>query len=208
MALSHANRRALAVDHRHSVLHGADPLGVKQEKRNAATVNDIFDAYSPNFNDKAEVTKAVDRGRIERHLRPLLGRKHAHLVTEGDVKHALAAIRDGKTAVDVKTRKRGRARVRGGEGAARMAIVILSIIFNWAVRSRLMKENRCRFVKLPAAGSRDTILEDAADYTTLFKMLERMERELRIRPQAADAIRMIALTGARRGEIATSAGGI
>jgi hypothetical protein len=186
-ALTCEQARALAINHRHAVIHGADPLGAKQEKRIAPTVSDILDAYlsSADFTDKAEVTKAVDCGRIERHLRPLLGRKNAHLVDEGDVKRAFAAIRDGKTAVDVKTGPRGRARVRGGEGAARMAIVILSIIFNFAVRSRLMKENPCRFIKLPPVGSRDTILEDASGYTRLFKTLDQMESELRIRSAAA-----------------------
>ena len=48
------------------------------------TVDELLDAYlaGEDFADKAAVTKAVDRGRIERHLRPLLGKKHAHLVTE------------------------------------------------------------------------------------------------------------------------------
>lgn len=197
--------RKIAAEHKHSVVHGADPLGSRQEKRNALTVGDVIDAYlaSEDFADKAEVTKSVDRGRIERHLRPLLGKRHAHLLTDADVRRAFAAIRDGKTAVDVKTRKRGRARVRGGPGAARMAIVLLSIIFNWAIRARLVKgENPCKFVKLDAVGTREAILEDAADYGRLFAMLDRMERERRIRPPAADAIRLIALTGCRRGEAA------
>jgi integrase len=36
----------------------------------------------------------------------------------------------------------------------------------------------------------------------MFKALDRMERELRIRPSVADAIRLIAFTGCRRGEAA------
>jgi integrase len=63
-------------------------------------------------------------------------------------------------------------------------------------------ENPCKFVKLDAVGTREAILEDAADYGRLFAMLDRMERERRIRPPAADAIRLIALTGCRRGEAA------
>ena len=124
--------------HRQTSSSGGDPLGRKQDKRDAPTVDDILDRYlaSEEFADKADVTQAIDRGRIERHLRPLLGKRHAHLVTEQDVRKAFAAIRDGKTAVDVKTIKRGRARVRGGPGAARMAIILLGIILNWAVRAR------------------------------------------------------------------------
>ena len=83
-----------------------------------------------------------------------------------------------------------------------MAIIILGIIFNWAIRNRMMSENPCRHIKLVPVGTRDTILEDADDYAKLFKALERLEAEHRVRQEAADAIRLIALTGCRRGEAA------
>jgi integrase len=197
--------RRKAEDHRQTVRAGGDPLGAAQAFRNAVTVNDVLDAYlaSEDFADKAPVTQAIDRGRIERHLRPLLGIKHAHLITEQDVLRARAAIRDGKTAVDVKTGPRGRARVRGGEGAARMAIIVLGVIFNWAIRSRMMKgESPCRFVKTGSSGTRETILDGAGDYARLFQTLARMEGEGRLRSAVAGAIRLIALTGCRRGEVA------
>lgn len=196
--------RKIAEQHRHDVLRGGDPLGAKQAQREALTIGEILDRYldSDEFADKADITRAIDRGRIERHLRPLLGKRH--LLEEADVRKAFQAIRDGKTAVDVKTVKRGRARVRGGSGAARMAIVLLSIILNWAIRSKLLKgENPCKHIKLAPVGNRDVILEDHRGYEALFKTLQKMEEELRIRRPAADAIRLIALTGCRRGEAAS-----
>jgi integrase len=203
-AMTCEQARKIAAEHKHTVVHGGDPLARRQERRDAATVSDVIDAYllSEEFKDKTIVTQRVDIGRIERHLRPLLGKKHADLVTEQDVRRAFAAIRDGKTAADVKTGSRGRARVRGGPGAARMAIVLLSVIFNWAIRDQRMKENPCRHFKLPAGGTREAILENVDDYARLFKTIDRMEEELRIRQPAADAIRLIALTGCRRGEAA------
>jgi integrase len=197
--------RRKAEDYRRIVRDGGDPLGAKQALRASLTVSDILDAYlaSPAFADKAAITQAVDRGRIERHLRPLLGKRHAHLVTKDDVRRAFAAIRDGKTATNVKTGSRGLARVRGGPGAARMAIVILSVIYNWAIKdAKLVKENPCADISLGSTGARDAILEDAADYEKLFRTLQTMEDQLRIRRPAADAIRLIALTGCRRGEAA------
>jgi integrase len=196
--------RDKAEDYRQIVRAGGDPLGAKQALRASATVRNVLDAYlaSEDFANKTPITQAIDRGRIERHLRPLLGKKLAHLLTDEDIKRAQKDIREGKTAVDVKTGARGRARVRGGEGAARMAIVVLGVILNWAIRARMMKENPCRFVKVGPGGTRDAILEDAEDYGRMFKTLDRMERELRIRPPVADAIRLIALTGCRRGEAA------
>jgi integrase len=189
--------RHKAEDYRRLVRDGGDPLGVKQASRDALTVSEMLNAYlaSEAFEDKATTTKNTDRGRIERHLRPLLGKRHAC--------KALRAITEGKTATDVKTGPRGRARVRGGPGAARMAIVLLSIIYNWAIKdAKLLKENPCADISLGSTGTRDAILEDAADYERLFRTLQTMEDQLRVRRPAADAIRLIALTGCRRGEAA------
>jgi integrase len=44
------------------------------------------------------------------------------------------------------------------------------------------------------------VLDDAG-YARLFATLARMETERRLRPAVADAVRIIALTGARRGEV-------
>jgi hypothetical protein len=95
-ALTPEQARKLAAEHKHAISHGADPLAERRATRAALTVGDMLDAYleSDEFKDKAEVTQACDRGRIERHLRPLLGKRHAHLLTEGDVRKAFAAIRE------------------------------------------------------------------------------------------------------------------
>jgi integrase len=196
--------RAKADEWRQLIKAGGDPLAEKQQRREAPTVGDVLDAYltSERFADKAASTQTIDRGRIERHLRPLLGRRLVHTLTDNDIKRAFSAIREGKTAADVRTRKRGRARVTGGEGAARMAVGLLRAAFSWAVCERLLKSNPAEHFKTGPSGVREVILEDADAYARLFKTLDRMERERRLRAAAADAIRVIALTGARRGEIA------
>lgn len=170
--------RKKAEELRQIVRDGGDPLTAKRNVKQSPTVSDLLDDYlaSQDFADKAPSTQSIDRGRIERHLRPLLGKRHAHLVTDHEVKRALAAIRDGKTAADVKTRARGRARVTGGAGTARMSIDLLRVVFNWAK----VKPNPCEGVKTGTSGARDTILEDATDYARLFATLDRMEQELRI----------------------------
>ena len=192
--------RAKAEDYRESVRAGRDPLADKRALKEAPTVGEIIDAYlaSESFKDKALSTQRVDRGRIERHLRPLLGRKHAHSLNGEDIKRTFNAIREGNTAKDEKTRKRGRARVTGGAGTARMAIELLRSIFNWAK----VKPNPCDGVKTGSSGTREAILEDSDGYQRLFATLDKMETERRIRSPVADAIRLIALTGCRRGEAA------
>jgi integrase len=192
--------RAKAEEYREVVRSGRDPLAEKRALKEAPTVAEILDAYleSESFTDKALSTQRVDRGRIERHLRPLLGRRPAHSLNNEDIKRTFNAIRDGKTAKDVKTGKRGRARVTGGAGTARMSIDLLRAIFNWAA----VKPNPCDGIKRGQSGIRETILEDAASYARLFATLDLMEIERRIRRPVADAIRLIALTGCRRGEAA------
>jgi integrase len=192
--------RSKAENYRQVVQAAGDPLAAKSALKKASTVGHILDAYleSESFKDKAASTQSIDRGRIERHLRPLLGRRHVHLLTVEDIKKAFSAIRDGKTAIDIKTVKRGRARVKGGPGAARMSVDLLRAIFNWAN----VKPNPCEGVKTGTSGTREVILEDVASYARLFKTLDDMQTERRIRAPVADAIRLIALTGCRRGEAA------
>jgi integrase len=192
--------RKKAEDYREAVRHNRDPLAEKRALKEAPTVGEILDSYlnSESFRNKAASTQAVDRGRIERHLRPLLGRKYAHTLSQEDIRRTLNAISEGKTARDVKTGKRGRARVTGGAGTARMSIELLRAILNWAE----VKPNPCEGIKTGMRGSRDIILEDSDAYKRLFATLDRMEAERRIRSPVADAIRLIALTGCRRGEAA------
>src|SRR5262249_34326045 len=64
--------RAKAEDYREAVRRGRDPLAEKRALKEAPTVGEILDAYleSESFKDKALSTQRIDRGRIERHLRP------------------------------------------------------------------------------------------------------------------------------------------
>jgi Arm DNA-binding domain len=156
--------RKKAEELRQVVRTGGDPLRQKRSTKQSPTVNDLLDAYllSERHSDKAETTRKIDAGRIARHLRPLLGKRHAHLLTDNDIRKALASIRDGKTAANIKTGPRGRAVVRGGAGTACMAIDLLRAIFNWAITERLIASpNPCQHVKTGTSGVRETILEDA-----------------------------------------------
>jgi integrase len=195
--------RAKAKAMRRAVEDGHDPLGDRQARRKAITVSQLFDLYlaSGRFAEKADSTRAIDRGRIDRHLRPTLGKFFVHKLTTEAVRRAFAQIRDGATAVDERTGERGRAIVTGGPGTARSAIRLLRAVFQWAIDEGLASTNPATKVQVGTDGQRDTIIDDVAGYERLFRTLDRMQGEHRIRPAAADAIRVIALTGARRGEI-------
>jgi integrase len=185
------------------VSDGKDPLEEKQQAKNSLTVNQVLDSYlqSAKYAEKAESTKSVDLSRINRHLRPLLGSKFVDKLTKERVRRAFNDIRDGKTAIDEKTGPRGRAIVKGGAGTARKAIRLLRAILNWAQSEGLIKTNPAIGINIGSDGERDIIIETIEQYAKLFKTLQRLEDEHRLRSPVADAIRLIALTGARRGEI-------
>jgi integrase len=189
---------------RRAVRDGRDPLEEKRERQKATTISEVLDAYlvSEAFKGKAAGTRVTDKGRINRHLRPLLGKAHVDTLKPGDIDRAYAAIRDGKTAIREKMGPRALARVRGGEGAARKSVRLLRSTLAWALREGIVKTNPASTYRTSADGARDVILDDAQAYGRLFRTLDTMENEKRIRRPAADAIRVIALTGARRGEIA------
>ncbi|MFI0414840.1 MAG: tyrosine-type recombinase/integrase [Candidatus Thiodiazotropha sp.] len=202
MTADFARRQAKKL--RRAVEDGRDPLEEKKADKEALKVSDLFDRYleSARFAEKADTTQSVDRGRIKRHLIPTLGNKIAKKLTTEVVRRAFVAIRDGKTACDVKTKARGRARVNGGEGTARMAIRLLRSVLNWAIDEGYISSNPAVGVKTGSDGARETILESSEQYKALFETLDKMEAERRLRSSVADAIRVIALTGARRNEIA------
>jgi len=195
--------RKKAREYQRQVSDGKDPLAIKEFNKNAVTVSHLLDLYleSPKFAEKSELTQRYDKGRIERHLKPLLGRKVAEKLTADDVRKASKDIETGKTAKTVKTGPRGLARVTGGPGAARMAIRLLKSAFSWAFEHDLIETNTPAKVKVGEDAKRDLRLTNE-EYARLFSVLDEMESTAKIRQPVADTIRVIALTGARRNEIA------
>ena len=94
--------------------NGEDPAGEKQDAKKQITVNQLCDLYlEQGMATKKASTIITDKGRIERHIRPLLGKKRVSDVTRADIKRFMQDVANGKTATDVKTGLRGRAIVRG-----------------------------------------------------------------------------------------------
>ena len=94
---------------------GKDPAALKQGERAALTVCELCDLYlAEGCATKKASTIATDRGRVERHIKPLLGRTRVVEVSRGDIERFLRDVADGRTKADVRTRPRGRAIVDGG----------------------------------------------------------------------------------------------
>jgi integrase len=190
------------------VAHKADPAAEKHAKRNAKTVAELCDLYladakagrlSTRRVQKKSSTLSVDNGRIERHIKPLLRRRAVTAVTREDIEAFMRDVASGKTAGRTKTAKRrGLARVRGGNGAASRAVGLLGAIFTYAVRLRMRPDNPVHGVMRPADGKRDRRLSDD-EYGALGSALINAAK-VNMWPPATAATRFLALTGWRSGE--------
>src|SRR3546814_18281208 len=86
-------------------------------------------------------------------------------------------ISRGETAKDAPSpKKRGRIKVRGGEGAALKVSSDLSIIFNYAIERRIVQANPVTHARKPRAGKRHEFLS-AADFAKMGQALADLEPE-------------------------------
>ncbi len=91
------------------------------------TVSALCDLYLKEGTEtKKASTLATDKGRIERHIKPLLGKRLISEIASTDIERFMRDVAKGKTAADVKTKKRGRAIVEGGKGTASRTVGLLA----------------------------------------------------------------------------------
>ena len=162
------------------------------------TVGELCDLYLAEAAPRIKAsTLAMDRSRIDRHVRPLLGRRTVRGLTPEDVEKMQLDIAAGKTA-----RKRGDGRggvTTGGKGVAARTVGMLGTILEVARRRRLISANPARgvdklpegkqrrFLSLDEIGQLGTVMRDAGE--------EGIESRLGLA-----AIRFLLLTGLRRME--------
>jgi integrase len=190
------------------VAHKADPAAEKRAARNAQTISELCDLYLADAAagrlltrrkaPKKSSTLATDRGRIERHIKPLLGRRTIAAVTREDIEAFIHDVAEGKTASKIKTKARGLARVRGGRGTASRTVGLLGAIFSYSVRHRMRPDNPVRGVMRFADGKRERRLSED-EYKALGAALRQANAQS-IWPAAVAAARFLALTGWRSGE--------
>jgi integrase len=183
------------------VAAGGDPQGGRAAARAEMTVSELCDLYlSDGCATKKPLTLYSDKGRIERHIKPLIGRKRVSHLDRADVENLLADIAAGKTATVEKTVKRGKAVVTGGQGVATRTVALLSSIMTFAVGHKLRADNPVTGVKKFKQRKSERFLSPA-EIGRLGAALAAMEAE-GAHPYGLAIIRLLALTGARREEIA------
>ena len=191
----HEAKRLLGV-----VATGGDPAEEKTKARQESTVADLCDLYlEEGIATKKASTIATDRGRIARHIKPLLGQRKLSDVTRADVERFMSDVAAGKTAVEERTGFRGVARVTGGKGTAARTVGLLGSIFSFAERRGLVPSNPTRGVKRFKDKKCQRFLSPA-EMAKLGDVLAKAEKD-GTNVFGVAAIRLLALTGCRKGEI-------
>lgn len=191
------------------VAKGENPADEREIDRKAITVKELCERYLADAENglvlgkkrqpKKPSTLATDRGRIKRHIVPLLGSRRVKDVTTTDVHRFLKDVSAGMTKTDEKTRRRGRAIVRGGRGTASRTTGLLGGIFSYAVAHGITTINPVRGVRRPADNIRDRRL-CVEDYQMMGEVLQRAEK-FGDGVNVVAMVLLLALTGCRRGEI-------
>ncbi len=182
------------------VARGLDPAEARDEQRRDLTVSELCDLYvSEGMTTKKASTIASDKGKLERHIKPLLGKRLLRSITRADIERLQADIAAGKTAADIKGGFKSRSIVTGGRGTAARTLGLLSGVFQFAVNRNLRPDNPVRGVKRFAEKKCERFLSPT-EMARLGKALADLADE-GVNPTAINVLRLLALTGCRRGEI-------
>lgn len=171
-----ARRRASEL--RRQVDRGEDPLSAREEERRAPTVADLWECYTVlHLPGKAPRAQADDRAMFRDYILPALGGMKVSAVRHGDV-----------DALHRQISLKGKVR-------ANRVVEVLRKAFALAVRQGWRPDN-------PASGVRRNPEEKRTRYLSpaeIVRLVEALDRH----PEraSAEAIRLLLLTGARRGEV-------
>jgi integrase len=156
---------------------GADPVGEYREARAAATVADLCDRFERDYIPRKRPSTQISyRQQIAADIRPALGRMKVAAVSVADVDAWHRKMSD-------------RAPIH-----ANRALAALSRMFSLAIRWGLRPDNPCKGIERNQEHKRRRYLS-ATELTRLIKALDAYSDQ-----QSADIIRLLLLTGARRGE--------
>jgi len=160
---------------------GFDPLEAKQKAAEEPTVADLADEYLKTREDKSASTKRNDKAAIGEIIKPRLGKLRLAAINTRDV--------EGLKAMLQATPYR-----------ANRVLALLSNMFNKAIEWEWMTKNPARSEKKGGVAryreeKRERWLKDD-ELTRLHEALAKYSDQ-----KAANAIRLIALTGSRKGEV-------
>jgi integrase len=182
-----------------AVADGKDPAAARATERRTLGFSELADLYLiEGAAHKKASTLKTDRGRIANHIKPLLGRLQTDRIGRAEIERMRDAVSAGKTAEETKRRGPG-CSPTGGKGAAAQCVALVSAIMEFAVARGLRADNPARGVKKAPTRKVERFLSEA-EIARLAAALDD-EAARTGNPYPAAAIRLLLVTGCRRGEI-------
>lgn len=187
---------------------GADPRAASRHAgAGRMTLNDALDVWerdgAPYHRRTGQKRKASsvtgDLARVAIHVRPTIGHVALEDLRKSHIEDMRDAIANGKTAREVKTGKHGLSRAVGGQGTAFATLRILKSALNFMVDREMIADNPMRAIKIPPTNETERF-PSGDELARLGKALDAAEAE-GVSAHAINMIRLLALTGARKGEI-------
>ena len=186
------------------VADGKDPATVRDTLKERASVKELCERFLEEYasEHKRPSSQYNDRANIQNHVIPLLGKIHVVDVTRADIDRFKRAVKDGKTAKDVKLGPRRRVIVTGGPGVSNKCLALLSKMFNMAERWGMRPDgtNPCRHVQKYRSQPHERFLSES-ELARLAEILADVEKNATETPFVVAAIRLLIFTGARMGEV-------
>lgn len=199
--------RERAIKLKANISDGADPSAERKGHRNALTVAELCDEYLLAGEGRIKAsTLLMDRSRIDRHVKPLLGTHAVASLTAKDMERFLREVMAGKAAPKRAEKHKGGKRPLGGQTTGGPAVAsrtlgMLGTILQRAVRDGVLASNPARGIARPKDQEKKPPFS--------FETVARLGLALRAREAQGEnvagisAIRFLLLTGLRRMEALT-----
>lgn len=169
--------REEAKELKREVDRGGDPLAVRKDERSAPTMSDLAKRYmEEHATNKRESSRRNDEIALRKHVIPRLGRIKVHDVTHSDVAGLHRSLKDRPYQ-------------------ANRVVALLGKMFSLAVKWELRPDNPARGIERYPEDKRNRYLS-TNELSCLSKALSEHPNQV-----AANVVRFLLLTGARRGEV-------
>lgn len=208
--------RNKVAEYRQMLLRDEDPTEEKNKAKKDINISDLCDLYMrEGTSHKKASTLKIDEGRIQHHIKPLIGKIIVKSLNTGNVEKMVLEIAKGNvSSTKESTKLRGRSVVTGGTEAANRSLQLLSTILNFAIRREIIDKNPAKGIKKPkstpkAGNKRLKEFLDIEEIKILGKALKTVSNDREINgkkkfaenPKAIDAIKLLLLTGCRKDEV-------
>jgi integrase len=184
------------------VAAGRDPAAARRADRKGLTFSELMDLYlADGVSHKKPSTLRADRGRIQHHLRPLVGKLRIDRIGRVDIERMRNAVTAGRTAQKLAggEKRPSGSMAKGGKGVAAQCVTLVSAVFAFAIERGLCTDNPARGVKKAPVRKVERFLAEA-EMARLAATLD-AESQRTGNPYPSAAIKLLLLTGCRRGEI-------